>query len=370
MSSPSAIADTAKPGKTPHIREPRRFLLLILVLLVAGAAIVWQIVLNRQPNVPVSGRPLSSSQTHLHTVVISGKPGVVYLGTHFGLFTSIDGGHTWPQSQGALNTMMITAIAVSPTNPNLLAVLAIPDGSAGGKTGIYVSSDAGKSWHFTLPANLPSSMFPYTIQGAAGAAGHFYVFLSLAGWFETQDLGQHWQAITSGPLKNIQHPSLLIDPTNPQHLLMGGDLGLFETTNDGQNWQQISDVQGSVTSLSATTPASGRAWTILCATDQGLYRQQNQALFTRINSLPASSPPTSVLAATDGSALYAVIGTDLWFSPDLGTTWARHWHFTRSDLVSLVLDPQNPQELLAGFFWPGQVLTSRDEGESWQTLTA
>ncbi len=79
----------------------------------------------------VAGRLLASQETHLHTVVWSSRPGVVYLGTHFGLFTSVDGGHTWPQHQGELNTTMVTSVAVSPTNPDLLAVLAVPTGGIG-----------------------------------------------------------------------------------------------------------------------------------------------------------------------------------------------------------------------------------------------
>src|SRR4029077_12463096 len=246
MSSPPVSVNEAQQQKTaqPQKRRSRRgFALLLLVLLAVGAATVWQVLLNRQPDVPIAGRPLSSTQTHLHTVVMSSQPGVVYLGTHFGLFTSTDNGRTWPQQQGSLNTMMITSLAISPGNPDLLAALGVPNGGTGGKMGIYMSSDAGEHWKFTLPANLPSSTYPYTIVSAPGAGGHFYVFFSFAGWFETHDLGQHWQSITSGALTDIQTPSLLIDPQNPNHLLMGGDQGLFETNNDGQHWQQITTVQ-------------------------------------------------------------------------------------------------------------------------------
>ncbi len=318
----------------------------------------------------VAGRPLSYPSTHLHTVAMSEQPGVVYLGTHYGIFTSTDGGSTWPQSQGDLNTNMITSIAISPNNPRLLAVLSVPTSGLGRQAGVYVSSNAGKSWHFTLPANLPATAYPYIVQAGAGAYGRFYVFFSYAGWFETQDLGQHWYAITSGNLVNISAPSLLIDPANPDQLLMGGDQGLFETLNDGQSWRQITAVKGSVISLAATTPTATSPRTILCATNQGLYRwQEGQPQITQLNRLPASSPPTRMVLDTDGSALYALFGSDLWFSANLGTTWVHRWHFTRGDLVSLVLNPANSQELLAGFFSPGLVLGSSDAGRSWRILT-
>src|SRR5262249_9404192 len=150
--------------------------LLILLALAVIATTIWQL-LNAQQNGRPAGRPLAYSKTHLHTVAMSNQPGTVYLGTHFGLFTSRDGGRTWPQNQVSLDTNMITSVAISPTDPALLTVLAIPT-SVGQQAGVYVSADAGKSWRFTLPKNLPSSAYPYSIQSAPGIQGRFYLFLT------------------------------------------------------------------------------------------------------------------------------------------------------------------------------------------------
>lgn len=344
--------------------------LLIVAILAIMAATAWQL-LNRQQNSMIAGRPLSYPQTHLHTVVMSEQPGVVYLGTHYGIFTSTDGGHTWPQLQGDLNTNMITAIAVNSHNPNFLAVLAVPTSGLGKQAGIYVSADAGKSWRFTLPAHLPATAYPYAIQSGVGTHGHFYVFFNNAGWFETRDLGQYWYPITSGKLANIQTSELLTDPTDPAHLLMGGDQGLFETQNDGQSWQQITGIGGSVISLIATNGTTSAPRTIFCSTEQGLYRwKEGQQVVELLNHLPASSIPTRIVTSADGSALYALFGSDLWLSANQGTTWTRLWHFQRSDLMTLALNPANARELLAGFFSPGLVLISTDAGHAWRTLTA
>jgi hypothetical protein len=73
--------------------------------------------------------------------------------------------------------------------------------------------------------------------------------------------------------------------------------------------------------------------------------------------------------SADGSALYALSGSDLWYSEDQGIIWMHRWHFARGDMSALALNPHNPRELLAGFFWPGLVLISTNAGTSWQTLT-
>ena len=68
---------------------------------------------------------------------------MLYLGTHYGLFTSTDGGNTWPEDRGALNTMMIMSIAVSPVNPQVIAMIARPSTGLGFQGGMYFSADGG-----------------------------------------------------------------------------------------------------------------------------------------------------------------------------------------------------------------------------------
>lgn len=354
----------------PHRRRRRRLLLLAGALVLIIGAIAGQVLYTNQQNSISVGRPLASPQTHLHTVAMSSQPGVVYLGTHLGLFTSTDGGRTWPQRQGELPHSMITSIAISPTNPDLLAVASVPNGSTGGQLGVYVSADGGRHWRSTRPAGLSSSAsYPYSIQSAPGATGHFYAFFTFEGGFETRDLGRHWQPITHGQLSTIQTPSLLVDPAHPGHLLLGGDQGLFETQNDGKTWQQIPQVQGAVTAFVVVPGAAGQPETILCATTQGLYRRQGAGDFTAFKTVPLFSLPTRMVSSADGSALYALSGAALWFSADRGASWVRRWHFARSDLTALVVDPHDSQEVLAGFFWPGLVLISTNAGRAFRILT-
>ena len=122
---------SVKPTATKVRRRP--FQVLLLVLLAIPVVVVWQVLNysfnNTDPT--VAGQPLSNPKTHLHLVALGGQPGVVYLGTHYGLFTSTDGGQTWPQSQGVLNTLMILNLAISPSNPRVLAVIGRPSSGIG-----------------------------------------------------------------------------------------------------------------------------------------------------------------------------------------------------------------------------------------------
>ena len=151
----------------------------MLLLLVIPVFVAWQVLnflmINTDPT--VAGRPLSNVKTHLHQVALGGKPGIIYLGTHFGLFISTDGGRSWPQQRGILNTMMIMNIAVSPTNPQVLAVIGRPTSGIGNQAGIYFSSDGGENWHIgAAPSGLSASAYLFTVQAGSADQGNFYAF--------------------------------------------------------------------------------------------------------------------------------------------------------------------------------------------------
>lgn len=57
---------------------------LVIGLIIIGIVVAWQFlnVYNNSTEPTVAGRPLSNPHTHLHTVAIGEKPGVLYLGTH------------------------------------------------------------------------------------------------------------------------------------------------------------------------------------------------------------------------------------------------------------------------------------------------
>jgi hypothetical protein len=369
--SPTPPSTPEAVGK-PKVTSPKRTRIvrtLIIVLLVMGVIVAWQLLnaYNNSTDPTVVGRPLSNPHTHLHTVVLGGRPGVLYLGTHYGLFTSTDGGRSWLQSRGALNTYMVTAIAASPSNPNILALIIIPTSGIDIQSGIAFSKDGGANWQISAPPGLSPSAYPYTLKAGSGSSGQFYAFYFYAGWFETRDLGAHWYPITSGALSNMGTPSLLTDPTDPNHLFLGGDQGLYESRDDGSHWTRIPAIQGNVQSIVAanTTPRI-----LYCASDQGLYYwREGSTHITRVTNLPMTIPPTRLATDETGKALYALSGQDLWFSPNSGTTWVHRLHFDRGDLIALVVDPLNPRHLYVGFFLPPKVVYSMDGGNSWQTLT-
>lgn len=368
-STSQSKAEAAGYTKVKSSRQTRIVRTLVIGLLIIGIVVAWQVLntYNNSTDPTVAGRPLSNPHTHLHTVVLGERPGVLYLGTHYGLFTSTDNGRTWPQLHGVLNTYMVTAIAASPSHSNVLALIVIPTSGIVLQSGIAFSHDGGNTWQISVPPGLSPSAYPFTIKAGLGSSGQFYAYYFNAGWFETRDLGAHWYPITRGAFSKMGTPTLLTDPTDPNHLFLGGDQGLYESRDDGSRWLRLSAIQGTVQSIVAanTTPRS-----LYCATDQGLYTwHESDKLVTHISNLPMPAPPTRLAIDQSGKTLYGLSGQDLWLSFDGGTTWVHRWHFDRGDLISLVVDPLNPHNLYAGFFLPPKVIYSTNGGSAWQTLT-
>jgi hypothetical protein len=350
-------------------RRKRSFRILVIGLLIVVTIAAWQFLnaYNNSTDPIVTSRPLSNPHTHLHGVVVGTKPGVIYLGTHYGLFKSTDGGLTWPQSHGELNNFMVTSIAESPLNANFLALIVIPTNGLGQQSGIAFTQDSGNNWQISTPSGLSASAYPYSVKAGTGSDKQFYAYYYYAGWLETRDLGTHWYPITKDTLAEMQAPTLLTDPTNPNHLYLGGDQGLFGSYDDGKHWLHIANIQGNVQSIVATNTTPR---VLYCVTDQGFYRwQEGSFQIKQITYYPMSTAPTRLISDRSGDALYGLSGQDLWFSSNGGSSWIHRWHFDRGDLISLVLDLQNPFTLYAGFFLPPEVIYSKDGGRSWQTLT-
>jgi hypothetical protein len=374
MSSAPTSSSLHTPETVKHIprkssRRKRITQIFAIGLLIVVIIAAWQFLnaYNNSTDPTVNGRPLSNPHTHLHSVFVGTRPGLIYLGTHYGLFKSTDGGRTWPQSHGELNNFMITSIAESPLNADFLALIVIPTGGLGQQSGIAFSKDNGINWRISSPSSLSASAYPYSVKAGTGSDNQFYAYYFYAGWLETRDLGTHWYPITRGTLAEMQAPILLTDPTNPNHLYLGGDQGLFESFDDGNHWLHIATIQGNVQSIIATN-ATPR--TLYCVTDQGLYHWQEGSIqIKQIIHYPMSAPPTRLISDMSGGALYGLSGQDLWFSSNGGNSWIHRWHFDRGDLISLVLDSQNPSTIYAGFFLPPEVIYSKDGGRSWQTLT-
>jgi len=153
---------------------------------------------------------------------VPGQPNVFYIGVNNGgVWKTTDYGHTWTPIFDHQPSGSIGALAVAPSNPNVLYVgsgegLQRPDLSTG--DGIYKSVDGGKTWrHLGLrdsqqvPALLVDPADPDRLFVAL--LGHPYGPNTERGVFRSTDGGKSWEKVLYKD-ENTGAVALAFDPGN------------------------------------------------------------------------------------------------------------------------------------------------------------
>ncbi|MCC6348877.1 MAG: T9SS type A sorting domain-containing protein [Candidatus Eisenbacteria bacterium] len=281
-----------------------------------------------------------------------------------GVWKSGDGGANWTCMTDRNSFASIGALAVDPSNPD---VVWVGTGEANGSVdsydgnGLWVTTDAGASWNFR----------------GLGAAGRI--------------------------------SSVVVDPADPQHVLVGvmgrqfstgPDRGLYRTLDGGTTWDQVLFVSDS-TGVSDIAMNPLHPDTVFCSTwervrrntyrraygpECGIWRSVDRgATWTRMTSgLPVPSDdvgriglavsrsrPSIVHAQISSGAASGYVGLGWYRSTDGGTTWTKRdvgttfrnafggfaWYFGENGV-----DPLNADHVYA---LGVSMLQSFDGGATW-----
>ncbi|MGH9606575.1 MAG: VPS10 domain-containing protein [Terracidiphilus sp.] len=296
------------------------------------------------------------------------EPNVFYVGqVDGGVWKSTDYGRTWNPIFDGQDTQSIGAIAVAPSDDNIVYVasgegLHRPDLSVG--DGIYRSDDAGKTWtHLGLrdgeqiPAIAVDPTDPNRIFAAV--LGHPYGPNEERGIFRSEDGGKTWKKVLYKG-DRIGGSDVAIDPKNPRIVYAS----LWEETLGP--WEDDNDYSGTHGGLFKSTDG-GDTWTQLK------------------NGLPSNLVQIDVaIAPSDSKRLYATIsttveneyatgiGVGVYRSDDAGASWRKITDDPRpamkiggGDLAVPVVDPQNPD-----IVYSTSIVTCRSEdgGKTWISL--
>lgn len=156
-------------------------------------------------------------------------------GDNSGLYKSTDGGATWRQLAGGLPTtadgLGRIGIGISPSNPRRMYITA----TAGEKSGIYRSDDAGATWTRT------TSDSRYFGRGDDFASitvdprdPNTLYTMNVVTWKST-DAGVTWKSFRGAP-GGDDYQRLWINPLVPTTMLLVADQGAVVTVNDGETW--------------------------------------------------------------------------------------------------------------------------------------
>lgn len=337
-------------------------------------------------------------------VAVAGDPrnaNVFYFGAVAGgVWKTTDGGTYWEcVSDGFFNTSSVGALAVSPSDPNVIyagmgeTTIRI-DVSHG--DGVYKSTDAGRSWqHMGLadtrhigklrihPTN-PDIVY-------VAALGHAFGKNEERGVFKSIDGGSSWRKVLYVS-DGAGAVDISLDEANPRILYAaiweasrsfwqissgGSESGLWMSTDGGESWIDIGDRPGLPKGIKgkigfAASPAKpGRVWALIeHTTEGGLYRSDNygdtwERVSDNQNLVSRAWYYIHITAdPVDPETVY-VNNLDLWRSNDGGRNFVMITT-PHGDNHDIWIDPRNNQRMIQGN--DGGANVSFNGGETWSTI--
>jgi len=289
---------------------------------------------------------------------VPGQPNTFYFGAvGGGVWKSTNAGRTWSPVFDSQPIASIGAIAVAPSNPN---VVYVGSGEADMRSqisfgnGMYKSTDAGGTWkhigldntrqigRILVDPNSPDVVF-------VAALGHAYGANPDRGVYRSKDGGTTWQRVLFKN-DNVGAIDLAFDPKSSQTIYAslwntrrppwsiyppsyGPGSGLFKSTDGGTTWNQLTrglPVEGlgrMGVAVANTNP--NRVYAIVDAKDGGLYRSD------------------------DGGATWSRTAED-------SRIWGRGWYF-----CNVVADPKNPDMVYVS---NTSLYRSTDAGRTWTAI--
>ena len=336
-------------------------------------------------------------------VAVSGVPGhpdTYYFGSvSGGLWKSMNSGLTWDPIFDGQNVASVGAIAVAPSDPNVIYVGTgeadiRSSTSIGG--GVFKSTDAGNTWQFLgltetrqIGRIVVNAHDPNIVLVAA--LGHAWGPNSERGIFRSTDGGRNWQKVLYKD-ENTGAISLAADPADPQTVyaalwnahrppwstyaaLNGPGSGIYKSTDGGATWKQIVSKDLPSGDLGRIGLATGRGdgftrlYALIEHKDGGLFRSDDGgASWTHVSSDShirgrawyfselTVDPKNPDVVYAPNVALYRSVDGGKTFAPFKGAPGGDDYH-------SLWVNPEEPRRMIVGCDQGATV--SVDGGRTW-----
>ncbi len=328
---------------------------------------------------------------------VSGEPGMYYFGAVAGgVWKTIDSGATWTPIFDSMPMSSIGAIAVAPSNHNVIYVGSGEGALRGNITygdGVYKSTDGGKTWaniglkdSRQIGALIVDPTNPDIVLVAA--IGHAFGANAERGVFRTTDGGRSWNKVlykdeNTGAIDvtfdphdpHIVYAALWQARRQPWNFSSGGlGSGMYRSSDEGATWTEVKGnglpdgILGRI-DVSVSGADSKRIYAMVEAKDGGLYRsddggqhwklitqdgrvRQRAWYFSKIYADPKSIDTvyalnTGMLKSTDGGKSFSLVSA------------------THGDHHGLWIDPADPARMINAN--DGGASVSLDTGKTWSS---
>jgi photosystem II stability/assembly factor-like uncharacterized protein len=297
-------------------------------------------------------------------VGLPGDANTMYVaGAVGGVFKTTNGGVTWKAIFDDQPVASIGAIAIAPTDPNVVYVgtgEGNPRNDASIGDGVYKSIDAGDHWvHIGLPDSEKIARLVVDPRNAdvvyACALGREWGPNEERGLFKTTDGGKNWKKVLyKNDLTGCSDVD--IDPTNANIVYAG----MFSF----RRWAWYTESGGGETAVYKSVDG-GSSWTRLSGPDAS--RGLPKGLMDRVGIAVSRSSPNIVYVISETTE-----EGELWRSEDAGASWQtvsrdRNINFRPFYYADIRVDPQHPNTVYA---LAGSLYKSEDGGRTFARIGA
>jgi photosystem II stability/assembly factor-like uncharacterized protein len=330
------------------------------------------------------------------------EPNVFYMAAvNGGVWKTTDSGRTWAPIFDDQPTGSIGAIAVAPSDPNIVYVgsgegLARPDLSVG--DGIYKSTDAGKTWtHLGLRDGQQIPMIVVDPRDAnrlfVAVLGHPYGPNAERGIYRSTDGGRTFAKILSKD-ENTGGSDLELDPKNPDTVYAclweqrqgpwengawaGTGGGIFKSTDGGTTWKPLSKglpAEGVVQADIAVAPSDGNRIYATVANPRGVGIYRSDDAGESWAQITTDARPAGRIGGGDlpvpavnpkNKDIVVMASTVSWKSTDGGRTWGAFRGAPGGDDYQRPwINPDNP-DIIALASDQGAIVTVNG-GQTWSS---
>jgi len=333
-------------------------------------------------------------------VGVAGQPAIYYMGTAGGgAWKTTDGGMVWKPIFDKQQVASIGAIAVAPSNPNMVYIgtgdVSNVGGSVNQGNGMWKSSDAGETWqHIGLEDSRHIGAIWVDPHNPAvvfvASLGHTFAPNTERGVFKTTDGGKTWRKVlykddTTGAVDVAfapDNPKIgfaalwyhYVKPDTPYAGLLGtGGAGIYKTTDGGDTWAEVKIPQlanGHLGRIGLVVAGNGqRVFAIVSERNEGgLYRSDDGgATWKRITNdqrIQGNGYFSKVFLDPRNPDMVLVAQTSLYRSTDGGVTFESYKGAPGGDdKHALWIDPTNSDYMIMGSDQGATI--SMDGGKTW-----
>jgi len=322
-----------------------------------------------------------------------------------GVFKSSDKGSHWTLLESTRG-WSVHSLSTHPTQPELIV--------AGTEEGVFRSDDGGVDWRQISPVNHPEIKAIVSLAIDARDPKVIYAGTPHLPW-KTIDGGEHWQPIHTGFADDSDIFAIMVDQTNSKHLVVGACSGIYFSNSSGARWAKGKGIPESSVRTYRITQHPADAKIVYAGGAHGLFRSSDGGLnWTKANEdsnvvdsivIDPEDPDVMYLATERRGILKSVDGGvtleeinegfvnrnltafsregELYLSSsyegdfggvfattdDRGLKWALQANqqaLHGKNVTSIAVDPENPDQLLAGTF--DGLLLSGDGGRTWDIV--